>query len=167
MNKRPLSRPVSGRCVTRKSMGVWSQKTKRSLALLNATPGINGMSKTFWFWILLIFFLCSLTLGEQNKGPETILFSSILGSVRFYHHKHRTLISNDCLKCHHLKDENKKQACRDCHKGKNETTTGDPPSFYHVKMNLCRGCHREKRNADRKAKAPVNCRECHNVKELK
>jgi cytochrome c553 len=119
--------------------------------------------------ILILFGLLSvpLTLWAEAEGPKSIVFQTKLGSVTFLHDNHQERLSNDCVKCHHVKGEKKKQACRNCHKRKLETVVGDPLSFYDVKMELCRGCHREKRAANKASKAPVFCKDCHNVKEIR
>lgn len=117
--------------------------------------------------ILLGLLLLPLRLFADGEDPESIVFQTSLGSVTFFHNKHERYLKNDCAKCHHVQGEKKKQACRHCHKRKTETAEEDPPSFYDVKMAFCRGCHREKRAARKASKAPVFCKECHNVKEIR
>lgn len=116
-----------------------------------------------WFGLLSV----PLTLWAEGGGPKSIVFQTRLGSVTFFHNTHQGYLRNECARCHHVKGEKEKQACRHCHKRKTETAEGDPLSFYDVKMAFCRGCHREKRAVDRASKAPVFCKECHNVKEIR
>jgi len=102
-------------------------------------------------------------LHADGDQPDKIIFESSLGPVNFLHGQHQKATNNDCSICHHLKKEAGQQACRTCHKKKNETSSGDPIPFYAVKMQFCRNCHRQKNSETKKGKAPVSCRECHDV----
>jgi len=120
-----------------------------------------------YFLIVLGFFLSALPLQADGDKTQTIIFEASLGPVTFLHDKHQEITNNDCSICHHLKDEKGKQACRQCHKRKNETFEDDPLSFYDVKMQFCRNCHRGKNSQVENPKAPVSCRDCHDVKAIK
>ncbi len=127
--------------------------------------------------VVVLFLVIGMNRGSDSvevttdvtaKGPEIVIFPANLGSVSFGHRMHQDQLEGKCDHCHHpLAANSLRQRCRDCHKRKAETTDNDPASFYDIKMSLCRGCHREKLNVDKTSIAPVNCKGCHNVKEIR
>jgi len=127
--------------------------------------------------VVVLFLVIGMNRGSDSvevttdvtaKGPEIVVFPANLGSVSFDHRMHQDQLEGKCDHCHHpLAANSLRQRCRDCHKRKAETTDNDPASFYDIKMSLCRGCHREKLNVDKTSIAPVNCKGCHNVKEIR
>jgi hypothetical protein len=127
-----------------------------------------GHKLRYRLWAVMVLGTVSIpmALWAEGRGPKSIVFETRLGSVTFPHDNHGQYVNGDCAKCHHVKD-GKNKACRACHKRRPETTEGDPISFYDVKMGFCRDCHREQRAAKEASKAPVLCKECHNVKEIR
>ncbi|MEW6439674.1 MAG: cytochrome c3 family protein [bacterium] len=103
------------------------------------------------------------------RGPETVQFESPLGPVSFGHARHGQELAVDCRKCHHQETPagQAMQPCRLCHRSRAETVEGGPPSFYQVKMEFCRGCHREENERRRRTEqAPVSCEQCHQIKKM-
>jgi hypothetical protein len=111
-------------------------------------------------------FVFPLLAAAEAEIPNAIIYNASLGPVFFLHDKHLEITSNNCDLCHHLKEAERKKACRDCHKKKADMVEGDPISFFDVKMNFCRGCHTKARAASQKSPAPTACSECHQVKSI-
>ncbi len=122
--------------------------------------------KGFLVCLLITFACASFSPRGKEKVPESIVFETSLGSVTFDHVTHREYTKNWCATCHHTRDPGERQRCRTCHKGKIATDEDDPPSFWDVKMNLCRGCHRERNAAGGESNAPVDCMQCHSIKKV-
>ena len=125
----------------------------------------SKVKKKMGFLIFLTIFTFSQTSCAED--PDMIIFETKYGPVTFFHNRHKVYVCDDCTICHHMKRKKIRQACRNCHKKKLETREENPPSFYDIKMKLCRGCHRAKRDESEGQKAPVNCEECHNTKAIK
>lgn len=116
-------------------------------------------------WLLfLVPAVAGMTL--EDMGPDRILFETKLGPVAFAHSGHAQLLNQGCTGCHHQEKKGDRQPCRRCHKKKAETAEGDPPSFYQVKMDFCRGCHLERREGGSSAKAPIHCERCHDIRKM-
>jgi len=112
---------------------------------------------------LLLTFLLAV-FRREDKGPEDIVFETEMGPVVFWHARHQGRL--DCAVCHHLVGATEKQPCRDCHKKKAARSREDPVSFFDVKIYFCRGCHLDKREDDRTARAPIYCKECHDITRM-
>ncbi|MBN2466583.1 MAG: cytochrome c3 family protein [Deltaproteobacteria bacterium] len=103
---------------------------------------------------------------NPDQLPDVIIFESSLGPVSFHHDRHLKETREDCTVCHHAA-KSPVRSCRRCHKHPNETGAGDPLPFYEVKMTFCRDCHRTRNNPEDREWAPVSCRGCHDVKQIK
>ena len=107
------------------------------------------------------------------RAPKVVVFESSLGPVRFDHAHHVRDLNLECPTCHHPRPGEAKpqpraerpEACRKCHQERSETAEGDPPSFYDVKMKLCRGCHLDRKTVDRDSRAPTDCEQCHDIRK--
>ena len=118
--------------------------------------------RSYWQAMLGVFLLAS---GSVVEGPETIRFETDVGPATLNHRGHQSLLKDDCSVCHHPDEKGKKKACGECHKGRVEATEQEgAPAYFDVKMKLCRGCHLAKREADRASRAPIHCRECHDIR---
>jgi len=106
--------------------------------------------------------------APEARGPGIVVFETPLGPVSFGHARHGKDLAIECGKCHHPTSRGKmaRQPCRDCHKKRAETVDGGPPSFYQVKMELCRGCHVEESQTRERKRAPVACEQCHDIKKM-
>lgn len=120
------------------------------------------MRRTVSRWIgwLAVVVLAGWFAGEavaKKVTPKTITLSNRQGPVTFDHHAHERY--ERCEACHHTMDRDKeKMACRDCHTGTAEGKRLSVSDAFHM---TCRGCHTQKVKADRNAKAPVKCKDCH------
>lgn len=115
---------------------------------------------------VLVMSLFLLASGPVVQGPETIRFETGIGSATLDHRGHQVRVGIDCRVCHHPEDKGAKKPCGNCHKGRVEALQeGGAPAYFDVKMKLCRGCHLEKREADRASQAPIHCAECHDIRE--
>ncbi len=101
-----------------------------------------------------------------SRGPETLRFETDLGPATMNHRMHQNAWTANCSVCHHIREKGRKKPCRECHKGRAEAEEreGGAPSYFEVKMRLCRGCHLKRREADSASKAPIHCEECHDIK---
>ena len=121
--------------------------------------------------ILLCLCLALVVTSPEPTGPEAVVFETSLGPVRYPHPTHVQLSRGDCAGCHHPSEParqsgkvHQREACRHCHKKRAETLEGDPPSFYEVKMEFCRGCHLRVKKRQRTSKAPTDCEQCHDLR---
>ena len=114
-----------------------------------------------WVTFLSLLFLASATALE---GPVTIRFETDVGPATLEHRGHQKRLNHDCSVCHHQEEQGVRKACSGCHKLRLEAEEGGPPSYFDVKMKLCRGCHLERREKDRASTAPIGCAECHDIK---
>jgi hypothetical protein len=114
-------------------------------------------------WVA-VFFLLFLTAGTVSEGPVTIRFETDIGPATLDHRGHQRRLNHDCSVCHHQEDKPVREACRGCHKLGLEAHEGGPPSYFDVKMKLCRGCHLSRREEDKASRAPIGCSECHDIR---
>ena len=114
---------------------------------------------TFLALVLLSAFLLAgiAQAADAPKGPVTIKTEGAkMAPVTFSHDVHASKAKVECAKCHH-KDAANPKKCDTCHDLK-EVKNGAPKiqDAYHK---LCQACHKEQ--AEKGAKAPTKCNECH------
>jgi Class III cytochrome C family len=115
-----------------------------------------------WLSILSLLLLAS---GPAPEGPDTIRFETDIGPAFLNHREHQRRFRDDCSICHHQAEAGRRRACSLCHKGRLEAPGKEgAPSYFTVKMNLCRGCHLAKRESGMAPKAPIHCQECHDMR---
>jgi hypothetical protein len=118
-------------------------------------------SQLGWVTFLSLLILAAETVPE---GPGTIRFETDIGPATLDHRGHQKRLNHDCAVCHHQEERGGRKPCGSCHKLRLEVEEGGPPSYFDVKMKLCRGCHLEEREKDRASKAPIECSECHDIR---
>lgn len=107
--------------------------------------------------ILFVVGIISLTAFSAKK-PETpirIMYKSTAGDVLFDHKEHVEGYGLECIDCHHEFDEDeqeKPQACIDCHQGEEIGDAFERSEAFHQQ---CVECHNDV------GSGPVQCSECH------
>ena len=105
--------------------------------------------------LLAAFFLVGMAQAAvAPKGPVVIKADGAkMAPVTFAHDKHSKV---ECAKCHH-KDADNPKACKTCHdiKDVKDGAAKIQDAFHKA----CQTCHKEQ--AEKGAKAPTKCNECH------
>ena len=108
--------------------------------------------------LLVAFLLTGVAqAAEAPKGPVSIKADGAkMAQVTFSHAVHVDKVKVACAKCHH-KDADNTKACKTCHDIK-EVKNG-APKIQDAFHKVCQTCHKEQ--AEKGAKAPTKCNECH------
>ncbi len=108
--------------------------------------------------LLSLFLLAGMAqAAEAPKGPVSVKTEGAkMAPVTFSHDVHVNKVKVACAKCHH-KDADNPKKCDTCH-ALGEVKNGAPKiqDAYHK---VCLTCHKEQ--AEKGAKAPTKCNECH------
>ena len=92
--------------------------------------------------------------AEAPKSPVVIQADGAkMAPVTFSHEKHGKV---ECAKCHH-KDADEPKGCKTCHDIKE--AKNNAPKIQDSFHKVCQTCHKEQ--AEKGAKAPTKCNECH------
>lgn len=114
-------------------------------------------------WITILAGLLLLTGGvgaclpsasaQPNKGAaDIVLDGGKTGPVPFPHHRHQTVLAEDCKICHDTFPQRLGSI--------SEMKAGGELKSKEVMNKLCTSCHKEKQRANEKT-GPVSCKKCH------
>lgn len=104
--------------------------------------------------------------AQENKGPDSVVFTPRRGNVTFTHAKHAQ--ASECVTCHHASKDAKpltspQQKCSDCHTTPaTEPVTTSLRNAFHItaeQTGLCFDCHKKEAAAGKKT--PATCEDCH------
>ncbi|MFH1337040.1 MAG: cytochrome c3 family protein [Candidatus Zixiibacteriota bacterium] len=94
---------------------------------------------------------------KSEKEPKMSILNAlerVYEPVSFSHGRH-TLVTDDCVTCHHHNQPGQTLACKECHEAPFDPKNLNMPGLkgaYHLQ---CMGCHQEMGGG------PVGCSECH------
>jgi len=94
---------------------------------------------------------------RSKEGPEVLTLNTlenIYEAVTFSHQMH-TLVTEDCVTCHHHSQPGQTSSCKECHGAPSDPKNLNMPGLkgaYHLQ---CMGCHQEMNGG------PTDCTECH------
>ena len=118
-----------------------------------------ALRSTFLSLALLAAFLIVgiAQAAEPPKGSVVIKVDGAkMAPVTFPHAVHVDKVKVECAKCHHKEPDNPK-ACKTCHDIKD--VKNGAPKIMDAFHKVCQTCHKEQ--AEKGAKAPTKCNECH------